>query len=86
MGGKWQMRPTIEGGKREGAEGEVGQSKNSIGRMCYNEEEINRKSGSRDETEVGAEDVGTKYESCWGVCDPHTGVLLRVFTEDWRKA
>lgn len=53
--------------KREGGEGKRrggGQNKNSIGRMCCDEEEINRKRGSGDET---GEDVGTKDESCWGV-------------------
>lgn len=40
-----------------------GLNKNSIGRMCCNEEEINRK----EEAEMKREDVGTKDESCWGV-------------------
>lgn len=47
--------------KREG--GVAGLNKNSIGRMCCNEEEINRK----EEAEMKREDVGTKDESCWGV-------------------
>lgn len=36
------MRLTIEERKRK-KEWEGGQNKNSIGRMCYNEEETNRK-------------------------------------------
>lgn len=42
FGGKWQNRTNYREEKREKRE-EGGQNKHSVGRMCYDEEEINRK-------------------------------------------
>lgn len=68
------MRPSIEEGKKEKREGRRGTKTAEAGCAV-----MKRKQTEKEEVEMKQEDVGTIDESCWGRCDPHTGVLLRVF-------